>query len=290
MIIEAAYYDKLNDDVVECRLCPHHCIVAPKSQGICGVRFNRDGRLFTNLFNVHSLRQIESIERLPILHFEKGMKVLGVGFIGCSMKCPFCTTYKYSQRPATLNPCTANDLVQAAMREKAAGIAYTYSEPTIAFEFLREILVMAHAQQLKNILVTNGMLNVLPLNDLIPFTDAAVVGLKAWESDTYFTELGGRLEHIMVATELLASTCHTEVSYIVMPEKNAQWETIGKLAKRLKEISPDLPLNLIPFVPAHQWSQQSAASMVEMHQARMCARGFLNHVEVCEASAQVFSS
>ena len=183
--MKARYYTKEDEGQVRCLLCPHNCLLKPGQTGICKVRNNKDGALFsTNYGKVCSLH-LDPIEKKPLYHFYPGKNILSVGTVGCNLHCRFCQNYEISQTTVkdypylkAYSPATIVSL--ATGEDNNIGIAYTYNEPTVWFEFMYDIADPAHQAGLKNVMVTNGYINKEPLDDLIKIMHAFSVDLKAF--------------------------------------------------------------------------------------------------------------
>ena len=169
-------------------------------------------------FGLVSSLALDPIEKKPLHHFLPGSEVFSAGFVGCNMRCPFCQNWGISQEiPSSLERMSPESLVAAALRSGAPSIAYTYSEPTIHFEFVLASMAAARAAGLKNVLVTNGCLEPAPARELLSLTDAANVDLKTWSAETYRKTLGGSKDRVLEFMGIAASLCHLEVTTLVVP-------------------------------------------------------------------------
>jgi len=264
---EAAYWRAEPGGVVACALCPHECRIAPGKSGLCRARRNEGGSLALPYYGLVSSLAVDPIEKKPLHHFLPGSSVFSAGFVGCNMRCPFCQNWSISQElPPGLEAFTPRSLVEAALGSGAPSIAYTYSEPSIHFEFLRDSMAEARAEGLKTVLVTNGCLAAGPARELLALTDAANVDLKAWSPEAYSEVLGGRRDAVLDFIGAAAELCELEVTTLVVPGLSDDRADMASIASFLAGISPDLPLHLSAYHPAwrHSGEPTSPALLAEL--------------------------
>lgn len=246
-----------------CELCPHGCSLGEGRHGLCTVRRNIGGELRLPYYGSISSAAIDPIEKKPLHHFLPGSSVFSVGFVGCNLRCPFCQNWSISQEiPPELETFSPESLVEAARRSGSPSIAYTYSEPGVHFEFVRDAMRLARAAGLKNVLVTNGCLNASPARELLELTDAANVDLKTWSDEGYERVLGGNKAAVLEFLRIAASLCHLEVTTLVVPGFSDSKEGILAIADFLASMSPDIPLHLSAYHPA--WKQTSPPTPPEL--------------------------
>ncbi|MCF7929768.1 MAG: AmmeMemoRadiSam system radical SAM enzyme [Spirochaetales bacterium] len=252
----AEYYREKEDGVVQCVLCPNVCIIEPGETGECRIRLNSDGRLTLPFYGALSAVSTDPIEKKPLYHFYPASRLLSVGFYGCSFHCPFCQNYSISQStPASPSSTSPEDVVNRALKEGSFAIAYTYSEPSIHFEYVRDTSKIAHEQGLKNVLVTNGYLSAKAAGELLQVTDAVNVDLKSFNEKFYNEEIGGKLKPVLNFIELAAELgVHLEVTTLVIPTKNDTEKEIDSIAEFLAEISPSIPLHLSAYYPTYKYT------------------------------------
>ena len=194
---EAMLWDPLEDGRVACRLCAHRCVVAPGRQGVCAVRENRDGRLETLVYGEVVAAHVDPIEKKPLYHFLPGSKALSVATAGCNFRCGFCQNWEISQAPRREGggiagePFPPEAVVRAALDAACRSISYTYTEPTVFFEYAYDTARLARASGLRNSFVTNGYMTAEALETIAPWLDAANVDLKAFRDETYRKICGG---------------------------------------------------------------------------------------------------
>ncbi|MFO7613963.1 MAG: AmmeMemoRadiSam system radical SAM enzyme, partial [Bacteroidales bacterium] len=222
----ASYFTPLPGNKVKCTLCPHLCTLAEGKKGICHVRRNAGGTLVTDVYEKSCALRFDPIEKKPLYHFYPGSMILSVGSVGCNLRCKFCQNWEISQTCAEdypfLKPVTAEEILRMSDdREDNSGIAYTYNEPTVFYEFMLDIAKKAKAKGLKNVAVTNGFINASPLNELLEYLDAFNVDLKAFTDDFYKRVTGGRLQPVK-DTILAVSKAgkHLELTHLVVTGLN----------------------------------------------------------------------
>ena len=254
----ASYWNTDKNNAVRCGLCPHRCLVREGASGICGIRENREGVLLAASYGMISSIALDPIEKKPLYMFHPGKSVLSIGSFGCNLRCGFCQNYEISAeygdilRSARL--MSPDDVVALAVETAKGGnigVAYTYNEPLIGYEFLHDCAVLAHGAGLCNVLVTNGCINKEPLEDLLPLVDAMNIDLKGFRDD-FYTKLGGSLETVKGTIAMSAGRCHVEVTTLVVPGENEG--DVEELAKWLSSVSPDIPLHLTRFFPRYHYS------------------------------------
>ncbi len=199
---------------------------------------------------------VDPIEKKPLYHFLPGLPILSIAASGCSLHCGFCQNWSLSQgaggRAVEMSPA---EVVAEAQRCDSTGIAYTYSEPLVWYEFVRDTGRLAHAAGLKNVIVTNGYLNREPLRELLPLIDAANIDLKSMDEDFYRKICKGKLQPILDAIALCHETgVHLEVTNLVIPGHNDDEEQIGRLVSFVADLSPNIPLHFSAYHPAYKFT------------------------------------
>ncbi|MDR1317806.1 MAG: AmmeMemoRadiSam system radical SAM enzyme [Spirochaetales bacterium] len=243
------------DSSLRCLLCPHSCLLQNGKSGICGVRKNEHGDMSLPFYGHISAAAADPVEKKPLYHFFPGRNIFSAGFYGCNLRCPFCQNYHISQQfPGEGQETPPEELVEAALRENSIGIAYTYSEPLIHFEYLLHSAQEARRRGLKNVLVSNGYLNEAPATRLLPLLDAANIDLKSFSNDFYHNELGGSLEPVLRFLELAATRTHLEVTTLIIPGKNDSPIEMERIATFLADLNPDIPLHLSCYRPMYRYT------------------------------------
>ena len=263
----ALYYEKAGQQIVRCKLCPHYCMINEGKRGACRVRKNIGGDLYTEVFEKVAAYGVDPIEKKPLYHFFPGSKVLSIGTIGCNLKCSFCQNYRISQVSPdefdNFKLFTTEELVQIALNdEDNLGIAFTYSEPGIAYEYMYEIAKRAVNTRLKTVMVTNGYINKAPLLRLLPYIDAFNVDLKAFSENFYHKMTHARLEPVKNSIRIIASSeSHLELTNLVIPGMNDDYQEFEEMVQWIAgETGKDTPLHLSRYFPA--FKQNIAATPV----------------------------
>lgn len=240
---------------IQCNLCPHGCELADGGTGICRVRQNRRGELSLPYYGMLSALAMDPIEKKPLYHFHPGSRILSAGFYGCNFRCPFCQNYNISQQLAEGGSVTTpEELVQAAVRQGSVGIAYTYSEPLVHFEYILKSAKLARENGLKNVLVTNGYINPTPAAELLEWIDAANVDLKSFNGDFYQDEIRGTLDPVLAFIKQAAGVVSLEVTTLVIPGKNDSTSEIRAISGFISDISAEIPLHLSCYYPTYKYT------------------------------------
>jgi pyruvate formate lyase activating enzyme len=250
---EAAYYQKLAEDQVQCLLCPHQCRIREGGRGICRTRELRQGTLYaTNYAQVASLAY-DPIEKKPLYHFFPGSTIFSMGGNGCNLGCLFCQNWEISQSQVptrSLEPAKAVELAQA---HGSIGIAYTYSEPLVWFEYVLDCSRLVREKGLKNVLVTNGLTNPEPLQDLLPWIDALNIDVKSMSEDFYRRFCKGPLAPVLRTAEVASQVSLVEITNLIIPTLNDREEDIRSLVDWVAErLGPETPLHFSRYFPHYQ--------------------------------------
>jgi pyruvate formate lyase activating enzyme len=266
-----------------CGICPHHCDLEEGQTGCCRARTNRGGRITCSNYGKLTSIALDPIEKKPLARFMPGGKILSVGSCGCNLRCRFCQNHSIS-----MTSCEEADTVYVApetLLEKAAaliprgniGLAYTYNEPLIGYEFVYDCAKLIRSGGMKNVLVTNGYVCEEPLLELLPYIDAMNIDLKGF-SDAFYKKVGGDLETVKRTIEICAKRCHVEVTTLVIPDENDNFEEIEELSKWLASVDPDIPYHLTRFFPMYKYSDRKSTPVKTVYALKETARKYLNHV------------
>ncbi len=242
---------------IRCGICPHNCLLEENKFGICGTRKLKNNEIELPFYGLISAAAIDPVEKKPLYHFHPSKTVFSVGFFGCSLSCPFCQNHSISKdfktRISSGSFYKPEELISKAADSGSFGIAYTYSEPLIHFEYLFDCMKLAKKRGLKNILVTNGYINETPGNKLLEYTDALNIDLKSFDEDFYKQELKGKLEPVLNFIQKAASRVHIEVTTLIIPGKNDSEEEILQCADFLSSINPGIPYHLSAYYPSYKY-------------------------------------
>jgi pyruvate formate lyase activating enzyme len=275
---EALYY-KPHQHGVSCELCPKGCVVQEGQTGFCRVRQNIGGKLYTQNYAVCSAYAVDPIEKKPLYHFYPGSNIVSLGTWGCNFSCTFCQNWQIAQGSPETVELMPEKAVAAALAQgkQNVGIAYTYSEPSVWYEYILDTAKLVRQAGLKNVLVTNGFINPKPLDELLPYLDALNIDVKAFNDTFYQKVCSGRLNDVKRTVELAAAACHVEVTTLLIPGQNDDREELAALAKWLAALSPSIPLHFSRYFPNYKMAEPPTPPAT-MEMAWQTAREFLEYV------------
>lgn len=275
---EAMLYEKLSEERVRCYLCAHECTIAEDRRGVCQVRENRGGTLYTLVYGRTIARQVDPVEKKPLFHFYPGSRSYSVATPGCNFRCTWCQNADISQMPRESHlqmgmEASPQDIVSAAQRNRCRSIAYTYTEPTIFFEYSYDTARVAHQQGLANIYVTNGFMTAGAgemLETLDPYLDAANVDLKAFRDETYREYVGGRLEPVLNSLKKMKELgIWLEVTTLVIPGINDESNELRDAASFIAdELGPETPWHISRFRPSYKMQDRAATPLSTLQRAQ----------------------
>jgi len=250
------FYKKSNNKL-ECLLCPHYCKLSSGKTGICGVRKNTGEKIELLTYGVLSGYSLDPVEKKPLYHFFPGHNILSIGSFGCNMKCDFCQNFHISQKvPQSLVPeVTINKIISDALyTERNIGIAFTYNEPIIWFEYMKDVAEIAKKEGLYTVMVSNGYINSQPLNEIIEFIDAFNIDLKSFNNNFYRKLAGAELEPVKNSMKQIArSGKHLEITSLVIPGQN---DDINEMVLQSEwiagELGKDVPFHLSRYFPTYK--------------------------------------
>ncbi|KLO24295.1 radical SAM protein [Marinitoga sp. 1197] len=278
-IKKAQFYEKYKNNIVKCSLCPHNCIIKENSTGICGVRKNIVGVLYTLNYGEITALNIDPIEKKPLFHYYPGKKVFSIGTWGCNFKCAFCQNFEISQiHPYSIYKISPEELVDIVVKKNMDMVAFTYSEPIVWYEYVYDTAKKLKENNIKTILITNGYINREPLLKLLPYIDAVNIDLKGFNDEFYKKIIGGKKEPVMENIKILIKNkIHTEVTTLVVTEGNDNKMELEDLFKWLGEISKDIPLHLSRYYPIYKYNKPST-DILFLKELYQIARKHLNYV------------
>jgi pyruvate formate lyase activating enzyme len=280
---EALFWEKREGGRIKCLLCPVECLIAEGKIGVCMGRKNEEGVLYAiNYGRVVSL-SMDPIEKKPLYHFHPGTNILSTGPNGCNMSCQNCQNWTISQEESPTEFVSPEDLVKSALREKSVGIAYTYTEPVIWYEYILDTAKIAKEKNLTNVLVTNGYIYEEPLKKLLPYLDAMNVDLKSMDDDFYKKNCKGKLSFVLKTIELSHQHgCHLEVTNLIIPTMNDSDEQIQRLVDFVAGTSDRIPLHLSRYFPAYKMNVP-ATPLQTLQKAFLLAKRKLKYVYIGNA-------
>jgi pyruvate formate lyase activating enzyme len=273
---EAQFYKKLDNQIVQCQLCPRRCAIPPGRRGFCGVRENRAGTLYTLIYAKPVSIHIDPIEKKPLFHFLPSTTAFSIATAGCNLRCKFCQNWEISQaKPEDLEYVyiEPKELVRKVKESGAPTIAYTYTEPTIFYEYMLETAKLAHEQGIRNIMHSNGYINEEPLRQLAKYLDAANIDLKGFSDDYYAKLTEATLEPVLKSLKILKETgVHVEITNLVLSGYNDDGDVIRKMCLWIKEnLGPDTPIHFSRFFPMYKMVSLNPTPLETLEKTRQIA-------------------
>jgi len=282
----ALHWTEIEGGRVACELCPHQCRIAPEHVGKCGVRRNAADALVADTYGLCASVAVDPVEKKPLYHFHPGRDILSVGGWGCNLACRFCQNHELSQSAFREGRrLTPEQLVALAKSESGnLGVAFTYNEPLIAYEWVLDCAKLLRAEGLKTVLVTNGYIMPKPLETLLPYVDAANVDFKSFDDAFYRDVCGGRVEPVKVSLRLFHAATHLEVTKLLVTGHGDPVEDARLIAEWVgAELSRDAPFHLSRYFPQYEWTSPATPVSV-MERAAAAAREHLAYVYVGNVS------
>lgn len=272
---------------IRCPICPKNCALEEGQTGPCRARINRNGQITcANYAQITSLA-LDPIEKKPLAHFHPGAQILSIGSYGCNLHCPFCQNASISSpaSPASppiptqsLPPPALADLALSLVPKGNIGLAYTYNEPLISYEFIRDCATEIHQRRLLNVAVTNGMIRPDPLQKLLPLLDALNIDLKAFSQD-FYSWIGGTLKTVLQTIRLsVEAHRHVEITTLIIPGHNDSPDLMKRQAAWIASLSPEIPLHITRFFPAHHCLNLPPTPIPTIHALVQIASHYLHHV------------
>lgn len=266
-----------------CGLCFHRCVLDEGQAGFCRARANRGSTVVPLNYGKAVSLALDPIEKKPLRRFHPGALVLSVGSFGCNLRCPFCQNHEISMAGA--DELRAEELSPGALAALAAelrprgnlGAAYTYNEPLVGYEYIRDCAEAIHARGMRNVLVTNGTVEEAPWRALLPRIDAANIDLKGF-TEAWYARLGGDLETVKRNIAIAAESCHVEVTTLLVPGENDGEDEIRALARWLADVSPEIPLHLSRFFPRYRMADRPPTPVEMVYRLADIARETLRYV------------
>lgn len=273
MTMEAMLYKKLEGGAVRCFLCGHRCKIPPTGRGICGVRENRDGVLYTLVYGMVIAENVDPIEKKPLFHVWPGSKSFSIATVGCNFSCTFCQNNDISQAPRETGKIIGREvapqeIVEKAVQTKSMTIAYTYTEPTIFFEYAYDICRIAHTRKIKNAFITNGFITADALEKISPYLDAANVDLKSFSDNFYKKWCGARLQPVLDSIRKMKElNIWVEVTTLVIPTLNDSEEELRQIAEFIFSLGSETPWHISRFYPQYRMANLPLTPVKTIHRA-----------------------
>ena len=275
-MFKAKYYKKYDNNKVQCLLCHHNCTLKNNQIGICGVRKNQEGTLCSLVYEHAIAMHVDPIEKKPLFHVAPGSQSFSMSTIGCNFKCKFCQNSEISQVSEKINVEKSGSVVNSAKivslanQNRCKSIAYTYTEPTIYFEYAYECCKQASQANILNVFVTNGYINPEPLNDISQYLDAANVDLKSFQ-ETFYNELvGAKLIPVLDTLKLMKKLgIWVEITTLIIPTKNDSDAELTEIAKFIKqELGEETPWHISRFHPQYKLTNIHSTPISTLEKAR----------------------
>jgi pyruvate formate lyase activating enzyme len=274
MLKEAVLWKPLEEKAVNCYLCSHRCKIKPSRYGICGVRQNIDGCLYTHAYGMAIAANIDPIEKKPLYHVLPGSTSFSIATHGCNFKCGFCQNWQISQlsnkedHPVRGYRLSPEDVVKKAKETGCKSISYTYTEPTIFFEYASETGKLARKEGLLNVFVTNGFMTHEALDKAAQFLDAANVDLKSFKDDFYKTICHGRLNPVLNSIRYMKKLgIWVEITTLVIPGANDSENELSAIAHFIAETDPYMPWHISRFHPDYHYTDKSPTPIFTLETA-----------------------
>lgn len=268
-----------------CQVCMHHCSLRPGQTGICGARRNENGTVICGNYGLVTSMALDPIEKKPLKMFRPGSRILSVGSYGCNLRCPFCQNYEISMADEAAGGTlyiSPKDLAYKALEYKDAGnigVAFTYNEPLVGCEYVRDTARLVREAGMVNVLVTNGSVTQEVLEELLPFTDAMNIDLKGFRADSY-RKLGGDLETVKAFIRRAAESCHVEITTLIVPEENDSLEEMEEEAQWIASLGGEIPLHVTRFFPRYHMEDRGPTDIGRVYLLAETARKYLKNVFV----------
>ncbi len=278
MIREALLYEKLADNLVRCNLCAHGCTIKPDRRGICGVRENKNGALYSLVYGTVIAENIDPIEKKPFFHVYPASKSYSIAAVGCNFSCEFCQNHEISQMPRSARlimgkDITPEEIVAHAVKSGCRTIAYTYTEPTVYFELAYETVRLAAAAGMKNVFVTNGFMSLKALEKIGPYLTAANVDLKSFREEFYRKSCGARLQPVLESLQnMKKSEIWVEITTLLIPGLNDSGEELKDIAGFINDLGKETPWHISRFHPQFKMLDKPVTPVYLLHRAREIGR------------------
>lgn len=270
---------------IPCQLCPHHCQLDLDEIGFCRARMNKADQIIDLNYGMVTAIALDPIEKKPLRHFFPGSKILSVGSYGCNLRCQFCQNYEISMVGADQaqgRQMTPQGLASNAMRlvgEGNIGLAYTYNEPLVGYEFVRDCAKEVKKNGMKNVLVTNGCFCETTVREILTNIDALNIDLKAF-NEKFYQKINGDLETVKQTIKIANENCHVEVTTLIIPGENDSEEEMRALSQWLSRVGKNIPLHITRFFPSYKMLDQKATDVAKVYHLADVAREVLEFVYV----------
>jgi pyruvate formate lyase activating enzyme len=275
MMKQAMFQETREAKKVQCSLCSHRCLILPGKRGICAVRENRDGILYTLVYDRVIAQHVDPIEKKPLFHFLPGSLSYSIATAGCNFRCKHCQNADISQLPHDFSGMMPGEevspsaIVDAARKNRCKSISYTYTEPTIFFELAYDTARLAAEAGLKNVFVSNGYITPEALKEIKPYLHAANIDLKGYNDDFYKKICGARLQPVLDSIRLYREFgIWIEITTLVIPGHNDSDDELKGIAEFIKSVGEDIPWHVSRFHPTYKLTDQPVTPIKTLKRAR----------------------
>ncbi len=253
---EAMFYKKLQDREIECQLCPRKCQVGDKERGYCGARENRGGSYYTLVYGNPCSANIDPVEKKPFFHYMPGTLAFSIATAGCNLNCKFCQNWQISQfRPEQVKSLkmSPSDIVSTALQYECSTIAYTYSEPTVFYEYMKDCAITGKSKNIRSLLISAGYIESQPLQELLPYLAAVKIDLKSFSEKYYSDICNGELKPVLETLKTLKkSNIWFEIVYLMVPTLNDNPDEVKNMCQWIiDDLGPDVPIHFTRFHPEY---------------------------------------
>lgn len=270
-----------------CQVCMHHCCLKEGQTGFCGARKNEDGTIVCGNYGKVTSLCLDPVEKKPLRLFKPGSLVLSAGSYGCNLRCPFCQNHEISMAGHSGTPLKTSEISPEILADKALklkslgniGVAFTYNEPLVGWEYVRDTARLVKENGMDNILVTNGSSSPQVLKELLPYVDAMNIDLKGFTRE-YYHMLGGELETVKEFIIQAAAFCHVELTTLIVPGENDSAEEMEQEARWIGSVGREIPLHVTRFFPRYHMTDREATDVARVYELADRAREHLKYVFV----------
>lgn len=285
--MESVFYDKEEGGACRCRLCPRRCRILPSQRGWCRTRWNDHGTLKALTYGLVTSAALDPIEKKPLAYFHPGAVILSLGSWGCNMNCAFCQNFEISQEEPESRKVSPDDvlrLARALTAEGNIGVAWTYNEPALSFEFIRDTAPPIKEAGLVNVMVSNGFISKEALEALLPLIDAWNIDLKGWHPDFYKTICGAARNPVLETIQRAHEVSHVELTNLVIPKENDDPQCFEDMVRWIGSLSPAIPLHITRFFPRWRMTDHPPTPVSTLVSLGKIARKYLAHVKIGNVS------
>ncbi len=272
---------------VVCGVCYRHCVIKEGEYGFCGVRTTKDGKVVPANYGQITSMALDPIEKKPLNRFYPGSFIVSVGSYGCNLRCPFCQNYEISwgdevdlvkKEAEYVSPEELARIAKEQVKNKNIGVAFTYNEPLIAYEYVIDTAKLLKEEGLKTVLVTNGMADISTVKELFEYVDAMNIDLKGFTDNYYRDLLKGDRQMVMNFIKEAVKHCHVELTTLIIPGENDSEEEIDKLSLWISELDSEIPLHISRFFPKFHMIDRNATSVEKIYRLKEVANRHLKYV------------